>query len=168
MKTIPPIVLALLWSATRILAAESPSGPAASVSSQPSASTATTPGSLPAAAGLTGKFYAMVNATEHTWDFVKDGTYLHRTIASGGSTHVSSSERGTFTVSADKRSIELRTTKVTGAYSTPTVGGRGTALGAGTNTSAQVRVLSLNMDGPKNTHGTGIVLDGVAYNVRPW
>ncbi len=110
----------------------------------------------------------MQNGTEQTWYFLKDGTYLHRIISAGGGARAGVSERGTFTLSADKSHIELRTTKTTVAYAAATAGGHDTALGSGTDASSQVRVLSFNLNGPMNTHGTGIVLDGVPYLVRPW
>lgn len=115
-----------------------------------------------------GNFYVYRGNSEEMWEFYEDGTYLHRSIAAGGGTSVGVSERGSFVVAPDRKSIELRVTKTTSAYSAPTVGGKGTALGAGSDQSRQVRVLKLNLNGPKGPHGTGIILGGVPLNVRPW
>ena len=121
-----------------------------------------------AAQGFTGKFYGFANGAEHLWDFMAGGNFVHRVFAAGAGTRVGKTERGTFRISADGGSITLRTSKVSVAVGTPAVGGRGTALAGGTDDSSQVRVLSFSLDGPRNTHGAGIVIDGVGYLVRPW
>jgi len=62
---------------------------------------------------FSGGFYGFVNGTEHTWDFMKDGTYMHRIIGSGGGVSVGTTERGVFVLSPDRKYIELHTIKKT-------------------------------------------------------
>jgi hypothetical protein len=120
---------------------------------------ATSSGSPPRAS-ITGKFYAMVGRTLHTWDFLADGSCYHATAVAGAGTSVRSGERGRCELSGDTLVVHVQ--MATTGYATPGVG-RGTTLGASSDARGEVRRIGFR----RGSDGA-FVLDGVVHRPRSW
>lgn len=108
-----------------------------------------------------GRYFGYQGRTLHTWDFNPDGTFLHTTIVSGAGTNVRNSERGTFRVAGSY--LEITVMKSASAFTTPSVGGRGTQTGGGADTHSDVRRVPF-----RDLGKDGIVIDGVTMKVKTW
>jgi hypothetical protein len=111
-----------------------------------------------------GRFYGTIERTLHTWDFSRDGTFLHTTIASGAGTSVRNSERGRFRLEGDALVLEVESTA--GGFVTPAVGARTAQIGASSGASASTRRLTLTKVGPDASGG--IVLAGARLRPKNW
>ena len=133
------------------------SGKVPATGSTGSATAGKVPGST-----FSGRYYAMIGPTLHTWEFTADGKFRHTYITSNGATSVRNEEHGTYGVQGDK--IELHVAGLLSGYSAP--GSHGTLLGGGSQAKQEVRVLKFQFQGPQGKDG--IVLDGVAMKVKSW
>jgi hypothetical protein len=132
------------------------------VSPAPSSSLTPQKTATPGESGFSGRYFGYEGRTLHTWDFNPDGTFLHTMIAAGVGASARSSERGTFRMS--DQHIELTLASSATAFTTPTVGGRGTLVGGGSDTKTEVRRLKIQLQDPAQ----GIVLDGIPMKVKSW
>lgn len=117
------------------------------------------------AGAFEGRYYYMDGtSTVHTWEFSLDGTYLYTRASRAAGTSVRTSERGTYVISGGN--IELHPSKETTGFATPSVGGRGTIIGGGTEAQAGIKRLKFQLIGPGGRDG--IILDGKKMKPKSW
>lgn len=115
-----------------------------------------------ALSGFSGRYFGYEGQTLHTWDFNPDGSFLHTRVVSGSGTNVRNSERGTFQLVGNY--VEMRVSKTASAFTTPSVGGRGTLIGGGSDEKAEVQRVPIEF----LPGGKGIVLGGIKLGVKTW
>jgi hypothetical protein len=113
-------------------------------------------------AQLTGNYFGFEGRLLHTWEFNKNGTFLHTRITSGSGTSVRNSERGHFRLSGD--TLELAIASAASGFATPSAGGKGALLGGSNESTAEVRKLRIEFLKVDKS----IVLDGIKLKPKSW